>query len=74
MEENKEVSFEEKLRIVQDLIQKIESGKLPLEDSVRQYEQGMKMLNELDQELGNMNRRISVLQDGKETVPDHADI
>ena len=74
MEENKEVNFEEKLRIVQDLIQKIESGKLPLEDSVRQYEQGMKMLNELDQELGNMNRRISVLQDGKETVPDHADI
>ncbi len=74
MEENKEISFEEKLRIVQDLIQKIESGKLPLEDSVRQYEQGMKMLNELDQELGNMNRRISVLQDGKETVPDHADI
>lgn len=74
MEENKEVSFEEKLRIVQDLIQKIESGKLPLEDSVRQYEQGMKMLNELDQELGNMNRRISILQDGKETVPDHADI
>ena len=64
-----ELSFEEKLQQVQDIITRIESGKLPLEQSVKQYEEGMKMLGELDGELGEMNRRLSVLQDGKETGP-----
>ena len=64
-----ELSFEEKLQQVQEIITQIESGKLPLEQSVKQYEEGMKMLGELDVELGEMNRRLSVLQDGKETGP-----
>ena len=58
--------FEEKLQTVQDIITRIESGKLTLDDSVKQYEEGMKMLGELDRELGEMNRRLTVLRDGKE--------
>ena len=60
-------SFEEKLQTVQDMIAGIESGKLSLEDSVMQYEKGMKILAELDAELECMNRRITALHDGKET-------
>jgi exodeoxyribonuclease VII small subunit len=59
-------SFEEKLQEVQEIISRIEEGKLPLEDSVRQFEAGMKTLSELDEELKDMNRRLTVLQDGKE--------
>ena len=44
-----------------------ESGALPLEDSVKEYERGMKILAELSSELENMNRRVTVLQNGKET-------
>ena len=69
--EKKELSFEEKLQIVQDMTGKIESGELPLEDAVKEYERGMKILSELDSELGDMNRRLTVLQSGKETeIPD----
>ena len=59
-------SFEERLQEVQGIIGRIEEGRLPLEDSVRQFEEGMKTLAALDEELKDMNRRLTVLQDGKE--------
>lgn len=68
----KKISFEESLQEVQEIITRIEEGKLPLEDSVKQFEEGMKTLAALDEELKAMNRRLTVLQDGKEqelTVP-----
>ena len=78
MTDNKK-SFEESLQEVQEIITRIEEGKLPLEDSVKQFEEGMKTLAALDEELKEMNRRLTVLQDGKEqelTVPGdlHEDI
>ena len=66
-EQKKTPSFEERLLEVQKLTGKIESGALPLEDSVKEYERGMKILAELSSELENMNRRVTVLQNGKET-------
>ena len=59
-------SFEERLQEVQEIISRIEEGKLPLEDSMKQFEEGMKTLAALDEELKEMNRRLTVLQDGKE--------
>lgn len=59
-------SFEERLQDVQEIITRIEEGKLSLEDSVKQFEDGMKTLSALDEELKEMNRRLTVLQDGKE--------
>ena len=68
----KKKSFEESLQEVQEIITRIEEGKLPLEDSVKQFEEGMKTLAALDEELKEMNRRLTMLQEGKEqelTVP-----
>ena len=62
----KKKSFEERLQEVQEIISRIEEGKLPLEDSVKQFEEGMKTLSALDEELKDMNRRLTVLQDGGE--------
>lgn len=59
-------SFEERLQDVQEIISRIEEGKLSLEDSVKQFEEGMKTLSALDGELKDMNRRLTVLRDGKE--------
>ena len=59
-------SFEDRLQDVQEIISRIEEGKLPLEDSVKQFEEGMKTLSALDEELKDMNRRLTVLQDGGE--------
>ena len=59
-------SFEDRLQGVQEIISRIEEGKLPLEESVKQFEEGMKILSALDEELKDMNRRLTVLQDGRE--------
>ena len=70
-EEEKTLSFEERLQQVQEITGRIESGTLPLEDSVKEFELGMKILGGLTAELDGMNRRLAVLQNGKETgVPD----
>ena len=61
-----EPSFEEKLQTVQDIISRIEGGRLPLEESVRQFEDGMKTLSALEDDLKDMNRRLTVLRDGQE--------
>ena len=66
MTDNRNGSFEERLQQAETLIAEIESGKLSLEDSVRKYEAGMKSLAELEEELKEMNRRITVFRDGKE--------
>ena len=62
----KKGTFEERLQSVQEIITQIEEGKLPLEDSMKQFESGMKTLSQLDEELKEMNRRLTVLKDGKE--------
>ena len=59
-------SFEDRLQDVQEIISRIEEGKLPLEDSVKQFEEGMKTLSALEEELKDMNRRLTVLLDGRE--------
>lgn len=78
MTETNPGSFEERLQQVENLISGIESGKLSLEESLRQYETGMKTLAGLEEELKEVNRRLTVLRDGKEQeVPageEHADI
>ena len=56
-------SFEERLKKVRDIIEGIESGKMPLEESVAQFETGMQILNDLDEDLGEIKRRISILQE-----------
>jgi len=75
MDENRnQPGFEEKLQLVQEMIAKIENGTLSLEDSVLQYEKGMKMLGELDSELECMNRRITALHEGKETEIENTEL
>ena len=59
-------SFEARLQSVQAIISQIAEGKLSLEESVKQFESGRKTLSELDEELKGMNRRLTVLTDGKE--------
>ena len=60
MEEKK--TFEDRLGLVKEIIDGIESGQTSLEESVRRYEQGIQQLNTLEKELSEMKRRITVLQ------------
>ena len=59
-------TFEQRLLELQDLIQSIESGTLPLEESVHRFEKGMKIVKALDSELQDLNRKLTVLREGRD--------
>ena len=61
-----EGSFEQRLAQVKEIIEGIEGGQMPLEETIRKYESGMKALNQLEKELEDTRRRITVLMEGSE--------
>ncbi|MCL2017168.1 MAG: exodeoxyribonuclease VII small subunit [Alphaproteobacteria bacterium] len=60
MEQNStpELSFEQALSQLQELVKKMESGALPLADSVKAYEQGIKLKAYLEQVLKEAELKI----------------
>ena len=60
------LTFEQRLDQIKGIIDGIESGQMPLEESVRQFENGMRSLNQPEKELEEMKRRITVLQEGSD--------
>ena len=60
------LTFEQRLDQIKGIIDGLESGQMPLEESVRQFENGMRSLNQLEKELEEMKRRITVLQEGSD--------
>ena len=73
MAAKKKLTFEERLAQVEALIGEMEGGTLPLEDALRQYEEGMKALAALEEELQSAQQKLTVLRraaDGtEEEVP-----
>ena len=60
--EDTKLSFEAALGQLSDLVKKMESGALPLADSVAAYEQGMKLKTYLEQVLRDAELKIEQLK------------
>ena len=61
MEENK-LSFEEAYKQLTELVKKMESGEMPLADSVAAYEQGIKLKAYCEQMLKEAELKIEELK------------
>ncbi len=53
-----EMSFEEAIRELTDIVGKIEQGKIPLQDSLAQYEKGMALIKHCRGILQKAEKRI----------------
>ncbi len=62
MAAKKKLMFEERLQQVEALIAKMESGEMPLEEAMQQYEAGLNALNALEKELTAAQQRLTVLR------------
>ena len=62
----KKLTFEEQLAGVEALISQMESGGMPLEESLRRYEEGMKALAALEKELAEATQKVTVLRKNAE--------
>jgi len=57
------LSFEQALAGLTELVEKLESGELPLEESVSAFEQGVKLSRRCEILLDQADQRLQVLDD-----------
>ena len=57
----KEPSIEDSMAELQEIVQSLESGQEPLDESLAQFERGMKLLRSCHAQLENAAARIEVL-------------
>jgi len=59
--ETGELSFEQALKRLNALVEKLESGQLPLEESVAAFEEGVKLTRRCEALLDSAEQRLQVL-------------
>ncbi|MBB6479161.1 exodeoxyribonuclease VII small subunit [Spirochaeta isovalerica] len=57
----KEKKFEEKLSELEEISRKIKSGELPLDETVANFERGMKLAGDLEKEISSIERKVEIL-------------
>ena len=72
-QEAKEVPFEQALKKLEMIVEKLENGELSLEDALKQYEEGVRLADTCTKRLTEAQKRVEVLMkldSGKfKTVP-----
>ena len=61
-----DVTFEEAMARLEEIAGELESEKLPLDKSVKLYEEGVKLAAKCAAELEDAKRKIKILQQGKD--------
>jgi exodeoxyribonuclease VII small subunit len=75
MEKNK--SFEEAMSELEKIIEKLEVGELPLDDSLEYFQKGIKLSKYLSKKLDEVERKISVIienSDGSTTEKEFSEV
>lgn len=53
--------FEKSIEELKKIIEKLESGNIPLDDSLALFEKGVKILNSANKKLGDMQKKVEIL-------------
>ena len=62
----KKESYEEMLIKLQDILSNLETDELNLEESMKSYEEGVKLVNKIYKILDSYEAKISIIKDEKE--------
>jgi exodeoxyribonuclease VII small subunit len=54
-------TFEESLKQLEGIVAQLERGDLPLEDSIKMFEEGMRLSSQCKQELDNAESKVQIL-------------
>jgi len=55
------MKFEERLRDLEGIVEKLEAAELPLEEALGLFERGIGLVRELTQQLDQVERKLEVL-------------
>ncbi len=60
-EQEKQMTFEESLAALEEIVRQLESGRVQLEEAVAYYEKGMQLKKSCEEKLNNAKARIDKL-------------
>ena len=67
--EDKEISFEESLEELESIVNRLESGDVPLDDAINEFNRAMVLVKECDEKLNSAQEAIAkIVNDNKEVV------
>lgn len=58
-----EISFEESIRQIQEIVQALEEGSLEIDESLKQFEKGIQLIRMCHQKLEQAEQQIKILTD-----------
>ncbi|MBR2708031.1 MAG: exodeoxyribonuclease VII small subunit [Bacilli bacterium] len=56
---SKDKKFEDKVTELEEIISVLESGDVPLDESIKKYTEAMKLVKECDSELKNIEEKVN---------------
>lgn len=57
----KEISFEDAILKLEEIVSSLESGDFALEESLKLYEEGVKLVNLCNQKITNVEKSVKIL-------------
>lgn len=64
--EKEELNFEENMEKLEEIVEKLESGDIPLDDAIKAYTEAMEISKKCNEKLENATSSINkILKDGK---------
>ena len=68
-ENEKNFSFEEKLDELEKIVNKLETGQVPLDDAIEEFKKAMDLVKECDEKLNSAQETIAkIVTDNKEVI------
>ncbi|KUJ83519.1 exodeoxyribonuclease VII small subunit [Microbulbifer flavimaris] len=64
----KAATFEQALEELEQLVERLEAGDLPLEEALADFERGVKLTRECQQKLASAEQKVKVLMEQNGTV------
>ena len=65
----KKMTFEDSIRCLDEIVKHLESGDLPLEESLSLFEEGTSLISSCSAMLDEAEQKVSILRIGKDGAP-----
>lgn len=70
MATTKELNFEESLKKLEEIVKKLESGEVPLDDAIKEFNEAMTLAKNCDQKLKNAEEAITKIVNADGSIED----
>ena len=67
MAKEKEMTFEEKIKLLEEIVKELEGGEMPLDEAIEKYTSAMKLAKECSDKLNEVSEKVNkiMLENGK---------